>query len=244
MHEVRSFEVTFCMCVFFLFGPAQAEDSLPPILLTALEEAKTAENFDYAYEIEVSSPDGKIIASFDPRLTKKSRWSLAHPVNQNASEQSQHLFKELQKLDSPSTLLVLDDLAGNFSNVKELRESEQYIEYSFQPVPVTSDGILGPLIEPNLGGRVIVQKSPPRLLEISLKSSQSFSIAPLARIDTLEQVTTLRYIPEINGVVADIVKTSVDGSALVSAFVHSETVKVINITPIPKSQTYVKAQNK
>lgn len=219
-----------------LARPAPAAEDFPDVLQQALREAKTAEAYDFSYTIDVKTPEADIGASFDPRRQPNERWSLLYPSGPQADGKGvRRAFRSLLDLKTPASLLTLDDLAGNFSKVALVGESDNRIEYAFQPVPVAADGKLGPLIEPHLDGRVVVQKSPPRLLQITLTSKQPFAITPLARVNRLEQIIDIRYVPEIGAVVADRVATRVDGNPLVSAFFHSETLAVQGIAAFPKS---------
>ncbi len=209
----RMVRVLVCAAVL-AFGASAAAQSVGPALLTQAIAATQAAKADYAFDFELNTSKANWRARFDPSATPHLR--MVAPVRDELDNDQRRAFDRMAE-DFEGVSWCASEGMGRVADVRLLREDEASATYSFQPTRESVRNEQARRFADRLRGEVTVMKATPDITRVRLFVPESFSPAPLVRVDSLNIVITCQAAPNGRRYAAETV-TSMRGSALGQTF--------------------------
>ncbi|MCX7357421.1 MAG: hypothetical protein NT015_04650 [Alphaproteobacteria bacterium] len=208
------------------FAAAAAAQSAGPALLTQAVAATQAAKADYAFDYELNTSKANWRARFDPAATPHLR--MVEPTHGELDNDQRRAFDRMAE-DFEGVSWCASEGMGRVANVRLLREDEASATYSFQPTRESVRGEQARRFADRLRGEVTVLKATPDITRVRLFVPESFSPAPLVRLDSLNIVITCQTAPNGRRYAAETV-TAMRGSALGQAFDERSVQRARNLS--------------
>lgn len=208
------------------FAATTAAQSVGPALLTQAVAATQAAKADYAFDYELNTSKANWRARFDPGATPRLR--MIAPARDSLSNDERRAFDRMAE-DFEGVSWCASDGMGRVADVRLLREDETSATYTFQPTRESVRGEQARRFADRLRGEVTVLKGTPDITRVRLFVPESFSPAPLVRLDSLNVVITCQAAPNGRRYAAETV-TTMRGNALGQAFDERSVQRARNLS--------------
>ena len=130
---------------------------------------------------------------FDPRLAEDERWQLLDPAFESLSKDEKKTFKQIQGRDDADDGLIYDQLPIDFEQLMFVSEDDTRAVFE---AAIVGDEMPKKMREA-VKMTITVNKVDAYLEEITMRSIEPFKPAPIAKINTFEQIQ--RYVPSSEG---------------------------------------------
>ncbi|MEQ1817177.1 MAG: hypothetical protein ABL871_01105 [Terricaulis sp.] len=208
------------------FAATAAAQSAGPALLTQAVAATQAAKADYAFDYELNTSKANWRARFDPSATPHLR--MVAPARDDLDNDQRRAFDRMAE-DFEGVSWCASEGMGRVADVRLLREDEASATYSFQPTRESVRGEQARRFADRLRGEVTVLKATPDITRVRLFVPESFSPAPLVRLDSLNVVITCQAAPNGRRFASETV-TSIRGSAFGQAFDERSVQRARNLS--------------
>lgn len=208
------------------FAATAAAQSAGPALLTQAVAATQAAKADYAFDFELDTSKTNWRARFDPAATPRLR--MVSPTRDQLDNGQRQAFDRMAE-DFNGVSWCASENMGRVSSVQLVREDETSATYSFQPTAESIRSESARRFANRLRGEVTVLKATPDITRVRLYSAQSFSPAPLVRLDSFSTVITCAAAPNGRRYAAE-TTTTLRGSALGQAFDERSVQRARNLS--------------
>ncbi|MEQ1771961.1 MAG: hypothetical protein ABL879_19230 [Devosia sp.] len=221
----RVVRVLACAAVV-VFAATAAAQNAGPALLTQAVAATQAAKAEYAFDYELNTSKANWRARFDPGATPNLR--MVAPTRDALSDDERRAFDRMAE-DFEGVSWCASEGMGRVADLRLLREDEASATYSFQPTRESVRGEQARRFADRLRGEVTVLKATPDITRVRLYVPESFSPAPLVRLDSLNVVITCQAAPNGRRYAAETV-TTVRGSALGQDFDERSVQRARNLS--------------
>jgi hypothetical protein len=184
-------------------------------MLTQAVAATTAAQAQYAFDVEINTSKINWRARYQPDARPALR--LVSPSRENLDGDERRAFDRMAE-DFEGVSWCAGARMGNVANVRLLREDETTATYSFQPTRESVRGEQARRYADRMRGEMVMTKGDrPDIARMRIFMPESFSPAPLIRLDHFEMTIACQTAPNGRRYASEAV-TEMRGSALGQAF--------------------------
>lgn len=228
-----------CSAGFATTAPAAAEQSVSQeareALASAMEVAKQQADTRWAFTMvytdhgEGGPKDYRL--RFDPRLEEEARWQLLDPSIEALSKDEKKTFKQIQGSNDADDRLIYDKLPIDLDQLVLVAEDDARATFE---AAIIDDEMPKKMIEA-VKMTVTINKPGVFVEEISMRSTAPFKPAPVAKVDSFEQIQ--RYAPLTEGGPALLreAHSDVSGKAVFKKFDTKSTTVYSDFDPVTET---------
>ena len=218
-------------------GLVLAQSSPPAIYSAAMAEAQKATDYTFAYTLTAQTSDGPVAARFDPRLgesnTSSQGWTLLSPDLNALTTTQKAAWVKIQSQHSPATAIQLSSVSGDYGYRGQDSQDGTHIVFSAKPLGSNSFSKSRQTVIDHLISHITIQTSPPRIVSVISSAEAPFTIEAIAKVDAVNEVVTLQYLPKAGVVVLRSVNLTVSGNSIVEARTPNEAFEISDVVTIP-----------
>lgn len=174
------------------FAVSAAAQSVGAAVLTQAVAATQAAKADYAFDLELNTSKTNWRARYEPSASPQLR--LVAPRREDLENDERRAFDRMAE-DFEGVSWCASEGMGRVTDVRLIREDETTATYAFQPTRESIRGEQARRFADRLRGEATLLKATPDITRVRLFTPQSFSPAPLVRLDALNIVITCQAAP-------------------------------------------------
>lgn len=224
---IRSVRLLAAAAGALLAASASADNAPPSALLAQAVSATLAARAPYAFDLELSGSRVNWLARYEPNASPALR--LVHPRPEELDDAQRSAFERAAR-QAEGLSWCAGESMNRVSDVRLLREDAASATYAFQP---TRESIRSEQARPfaeRLRGEFTLSKRDADITSIRIFTPQTFSPAPLVRVDQFNVAVRCEAAPNGRRYAAETV-SEVRGSALGQAFNERTVQRARNLSP-------------
>ncbi len=221
----------FAALLIGLAAPASADDAA--VVRTELDEA-----FDrlvdggaqrWAFTMTLTTDGERYVARFDPR--NAPQWELLAPSADDLDKDARKAFEELSSNAEADEQLVADDLPASLGAYELVSSDASKAVFRFELSPDAEDAPPKKFLKA-MRCDVTLDRASRAVTEIRIHAIEPFKPAPVAKVTSMESVTT--YVPRdgFPAPLAQSQRTTAKGSALMRKFEETSVIEFSDIIPV------------
>ncbi len=216
----------FALAGVAMFAASAAAQSAGPALLTQAVAATQAAKADYAFDFEIDSSKANWRARFDPAATPRLR--LITPARELLDNDQRRAFDRMAESFEGVSWCASEGM-GRVAGMQLLREDETSATYAFQPTRESIRSAQARQYADRLRGELTILKATPDITRVRLFIPETFSPAPLVRVDAFNTLITCQTAPNGRRYAAE-TNTHLRGSAFGQAFDERSVQRTRNLS--------------